>query len=191
MTTTFCPGCGAEYENRLAVCSDCGILLAPDDALVFEMEGWEPGERDALSKLLHAESIPHRWDGDDLLVPEEHEERVDEVMDRLEFPDALEAAEDGPDGPDDEAVYSVMSNLFVAADRVAGQRVHDVDVAGELVTASAAASAIPPPYGVDPVSWARVQEMAESLVATIEGQAGDEVVAQDAATLRDLLRRFV
>ena len=193
MTTSFCSGCGAEYEPGVAVCSDCGTLLDDDAALVYEMDGWETSERDALDGLLRSEGIAHRWDGDDLLVPEDCEDRVDALMDRVEFPDALEAVElaDEGDEVDDEAVYAVMSDLFVAADRLAGERVVDVELAGDLVTASAAASDTPPPYGVEPTSWKQVQQMAEGIVAALEAEADDEVVTREAASLRDVLRRYV
>lgn len=192
MTTNFCPGCGAEYEPDVAVCTECGVLLDTDGALVYEMDGWEQGERDALSALLSDEDIAHRWDGDDLFVPEEAEARVDGLLDRVEFPDALEAVgAEADDEVDDEAVYAVMSDLFVAADRVAGERVVDVEMAGELATASAAASNAPPPYGVEPATWKQVQQMAEGIVASLEAEADDDVVNREATALRDLLRRYV
>lgn len=191
MTTTFCTGCGAEYEAGVAVCPDCATFLGEDDALVYEMDGWEPGERTALDQLLDAESIAHRWEGDDLLVPEDAEERVDSLMDRLEFPDALEAAGEEEDEVDDEAVYAVMSDLFVAADRMADEHSIDVEMAGELVVASTAASNAEAPYGVEPASWKQVQQLAEGIVGAIESEADDDVVVREAATLRDLLRRMV
>lgn len=191
MTTTFCPGCGAEYAADVATCPACGILLGTDTALVYEMDGWEPGERTALGQLLDAESIAHRWDGDDLLVAEDAEERVDGLMDRVEFPDALEAATAEDDDVDDEAVYAVMSDLFVAADRLADEHSVDVEMAGELVVASAAASAAEAPYGVEPASWKQVQQLAEGIVGALESEAEDDVVVREAASLRDLLRRMV
>ena len=190
MTTSVCPECGAEYTAGAAVCSGCGLLLA-DDALVYEMDGWEEGERAALDELLDGERIPHRWEGDDLLVPAEHEGAVDALMDQIEFPDALDAVEGADAELDDEAVYAVMSNLFVAADRLAGERVVDLESAGDLVAASGAASAAPPPYGVDATAWRRVQQLAEGLVGALEAQADDDVVVREAASLRDLLRHYV
>lgn len=191
MTTSFCPGCGAESQAGVEVCPECGVLLA-DEALVYEMDGWEEGERSALDELLKADGIPRRWEGDDLLVPEKHEAGVDALMDRVEFPDALEALPyQEADDIDDEAVYAVMSDLFVAADRLAGERSVDVEMAGELATASAAASAAPPPYGVEAASWSQVQKLAEGIVGALEAEADDEVVVREAASLRDLLRRYV
>ena len=191
MTTSFCPGCGAEYEPDVAVCPECGVLLDTENALVYEMDGWEQGERDAIDALLAEADIAHRWEGDDLLVPEDSEDHVDALMDRVEFPDALEAVEGDEGEVDDEAVYAVMSDLFVAADRLAGERIVDVEMAGELVTATAAASSAPPPYGVEPASWKQVQQLAEGIVAALEAESDDEVVTREAAALRDLLREFV
>jgi hypothetical protein len=192
MTTSFCPRCGAEYEAGVATCSDCGAAL--DDAvdegpmLVYEMEGWEPEERSALDRLLDAEGVPHRWEGDELVVPEESESQVDDLMDEVEYPDALEPADEHDD---DQAVYSVISDLFVAADRVSAEQFVDVEVAGDLAVASAAASSTPAPFGIEAAAWSQVQQMSEAIVAEIEAGADDEVIVRDAATLRDLLRRFV
>lgn len=192
MTTTICPGCGAEYSEGVAACPDCGILLDADDALVYEMDGWEPGERAALDKLLAAAAIAHRWDGDDLLIPEDAEEQVDDLMDRVEFPDALEAVSvEEDDDVDDEAVYAVMSDLFVAADKLAGENTVDIESAGELVMATSVATTTEAPFGVEPASWKQVQQLAEGIVGAIESEAPDDVVVRDAASLRDLLRRMV
>lgn len=192
MTTSLCPSCGAEYEPGVATCSECGVALdegADEEAvLVYEMEGWEPEERSALDRLLDAEGVPHRWEGDELVVPEGSEAQVDDLMDEIEYPDALEPAEQDDD---DEAVYSVISDLFVAADRVSAEQFVDVDLAGELATASAAASSTPAPFGIEAAAWAQVQQMSEAIVAEIEAGADDEVIVRDAATLRDVLRRFV
>ncbi|HET7488015.1 MAG TPA: hypothetical protein VFJ85_08805 [Acidimicrobiales bacterium] len=192
MTTTFCPKCGAEYEHGVAVCSECGVLVADDNIVQYEMDGWEEGERNALDTMLTSEEIAHRWEGDDLVVLEDAEDQVDAIMDRVEFPDALEAVPDEEeDDVDDEAVYAVMSNLFVAADRLADDHSVEVETAGELAMAAAAAAAAPAPYGVEPAVWKQVQQLSHTIVESIEAEADDEVVLRDAAALRDLLRRFV
>ncbi|MDP9388259.1 MAG: hypothetical protein M3Q48_10215 [Actinomycetota bacterium] len=188
MTSGVCPDCGAGVRAGEAVCGGCGALAVTDDALIYEMDGWDPEERRALDRLLDAERVPYRWDGDDLLVLEEDEGRVDDLMDRVEYPDALEAADDEGD---DAAVYAVMSDLFVAADRLAAERTVDVELAADVTVAAAAALATPAPFGVDPPAWDQVQQLAEGIVAAIEAEADDEVVVRDAATLRNVLRRYV
>lgn len=188
VATAFCSRCGSQYTAEGVACPRCAALLGDDADLVYEMDEWEEEERRALDALLEAEGIPHRWDGDDLLVPDADEERVDSLMDQVEFPDAL-PLEDGD--VDDEAVYAMMSDLFVAADRLASERVVEDELARDLVTAAAAATTAPVPFGLEPASWAQVQQLAEGIVAEIEADADDEVIVRDAASLRDVLRRFV
>ena len=186
MATTSCPDCGVEQGPGATRCPACGALL-DDDLVVYEMDGWEPDERAELDRLIEAEGIPHRWEGDDLVVPGADEEQVDALMDRVEYPDELEEADDADDGTD----YEVISELFVAADRLSNQRVVDLDLAADFVAASAAAASAPPPFGVEATSWTQVQQLAEGIVEALEAEADDEVIVRDAATLRDLLRRFV
>lgn len=161
------------------------------EPLIYDMEGWEPEERIALGLLLDGAGIAHSWNGDELSVAETAEDQVDELMDRIEFPDALEAVDDDDDGGDDEAVYAVMSDLYVAADRLAGADLLDVAAAAELALAASAALAVPPPYGVAPAQWQQVQQLAEGVVAAIEGEADDDTVRRDVAALRSLLHRMV
>ncbi|MEO6122002.1 MAG: hypothetical protein ABIW46_07480 [Acidimicrobiales bacterium] len=161
------------------------FLTDPNEPLAYDLEGWDLEERTALGLLLDGAGIAHSWDGDELLVPETAEEQVDELMDRIEFPDALEAVED--DGADDEAAYNVMSDLFVAVDRLAGADEFDVEAAGELTAAAGAATLAPPPYGVAPGQWQKVQELAEGILAAIDAQADDDVVRREVAALRGLL----
>lgn len=167
------------------------------EPLAYDMGGWEPEERVNLGLLLDGAGIAHSWDGDELLVPEDAEEQVDELMDRIDFPDALEAAE--ADGTDDEAVYAVMSDLYVAADRLAGADGPDEGAVDELRRAVAAAAGTPPPYGVAPPRWLEVQRLAGAALAAADAGdtgGGDGAVEGDAGpspvvALRDVLRDMV
>jgi len=165
--------------------------MSENDAepLVYELHDWEAQERVALGALLEGAGIVHTWDGADLLVPEGAEEQVDEMLDRIEFPDALEEA--GDDGGAGEADYAVMSNLYVAADRLAGQEAVDLAGAGDLVDAAAAASAMPAPFGIAAAAWSQVQELAAGAVTALEAGGDDEIVNRDITSLRDLLRQMV
>lgn len=156
--------------------------------LVYELEGWGADERAALQVLLEARGITHEWEGDDLLVPEAAEDEVDSLMDEVEFPEALEAA---GDGEDDEAVYKVLSDLFVAADRVAGSGAIDIGLAGELVAAAQAAAATAAPFGIDEATWQDIRDRAAALAAKVESEEPDDVIVPDAKALRTHLSRFV
>lgn len=159
------------------------------EPLVYEMDGWEEDERAALGLLLDGAGIVHTWEGDELLVPDGAEELVDEFLDRIEFPDALAEADEGD--LDDEAVYAVMSELYLAADRLAGANVLNVDEAGVFKVIADNASLTPPPYGVEPAVWSRVQHLASAAAVALEAEADDEVVRRDIIALRDVLRGLV
>lgn len=160
------------------------------EMLVYELGEWTPDERARLSLLLEGEGIPHQWDGDDLLVPELDEARVDAVLDQVEFPDALEPVDDD-DGDDDEARYLVVSDLFVAMDRLANATAAEVELAAEAIGAIDAALAIPCPFGIDEPDWAEVRRRAGAISRALQTEEDDDEIIADANMFRDLLRRFV
>lgn len=187
------PPPGPDHEGLGPKPAPDGIIPGDDplddhQVLVYELEDWGPDERAALQVLLEARGITHGWEGDDLLVPEAAEDEVDALMDEVEFPEALEAA---GDDEDDEAVYQVLSDLFVAADRVAGSGTIDIGLAGELVAAAQAAAATAAPFGIDEATWQDIRDRAASLAAKVESEAPDDVIVPDAKALRTHLSRFV
>lgn len=60
----------------------------PDDpntvTVHYDLRSWDIDQRAALSESLANDAIPHQWNGDELLVPEDAEEAADAVFDRLE-----------------------------------------------------------------------------------------------------------
>ena len=177
------------------------------EVVVYELDEWTADERGALEQRLQTERIEHQWEattgadieqgyepgqpwevGTDLVVGEADEEAVDAILDELENPDALESVDDG--GEDDEATYAVMSNLYVAADRLKDDP-DDLALAGELFDAADAARTTDVPFGVDPEVWRRVQELAGEVVRAVEEEASDEVVTAAAQRLRDVLFGYV
>jgi hypothetical protein len=159
------------------------------EMLVYELGEWTPEERARLGLLLEGEGIPHQWDGDELLVPEVDEARVDAVLDQIEFPDALDAAED--DDGDDEANYMVLSDLFVAMDRLANATTAEVELAAEVIQAVGAVLAIPKPFGIEDADWIAVRKRSSAIAAALQSEVDDDEIIADANMLRDLLRRFV
>lgn len=201
--TRYCPSCGAEYLDTVQSCSDCFVPLtdaAPPttppeedhEILVYELNTWEPDQRDQLEVVLSEQGIPYQWEDTDLLVPAADEERVDSLLDEIEFPEALPAdADEGDEGVDDEATYKVMSDLFVIADRIADAKTVDLAVAGDFIEAATAAAGTPAPFGVDERTWQQVQRLAGEISERLEEEGEDDAVIAEAATLRNALRGFV
>lgn len=182
------------------------------EVVIYELGEWTEEQRGALEMRLQAEGIEHQWEAPtgadvqpgydpgqdsgidtDLVVGEHDEEAVDRILDDIEFPDALEASDgatDGADGPDDEANYAVMSNLYVAADRLKDDPA-DLAVAGDFFDAADGARSVPLPFGVDPDVWRKVQELSASIAQALEQEADDDTVRAQAQELRDLLFEFV
>ncbi len=66
----------------------------------YDVSGWSIDQRAELTEAFAEAEIAHVWDGDEVVVPEELEEQVDEVFARLEellgpFPVALAADDPG------------------------------------------------------------------------------------------------
>lgn len=179
------------------------------EVVVYELDEWTADQRGALEQRLVAADIEHQWEtgsgadvevsyepgdawavGTDLVVGEKDEETVDALLDDIENPDALEAVDDADDGGQDEANYAVMSNLYVAADRLKDDP-GDLALAGEFFDAADAARTIEAPFGIDPEVWRRVQELAGEVSRSVEQEADDTEVAGHAQRLRDVLFSYV
>jgi hypothetical protein len=191
--------------------TDTGTTASDDEGsevIVYELDEWTPDQRGALEQRLVAAEIEHQWEtpsgadveesyepgnpwvvGTELVVGEHDEEAVDELLDEVENPDALEPVEDG-DGVADEANYAIMANLYVAADRLKDDPA-DLPLAGEFFDAADAAQAADPPFGIDPEVWRRVQELSAEVSRAIEQEADDEQVQSAAQRLRDVLFTYV
>jgi hypothetical protein len=217
-STTFCPSCGAEYLAGITECIDCHIPLgAPAGAMemseslttapaqapaasataeevVYDLSDWGLEDRNQIERLLTGSGVTHRWEvGSDLVVLEADADGVEKLMDEVEEAGAvppLPAIEDDADDGNDEVTYAVMSDLFVAADRLQHDPA-DAAVAGDFYLASDAAGITSPPFGIDRLEWQQVQELAAALAAAMETDVNDDVIARDAAALRALLARYV
>jgi hypothetical protein len=157
------------------------------DELIYELVDWSPEMRNELTLLLEQNGIVHEWEGDDLVVAAAVESHVDAVIDQIEQGDALPAA---AEEADDEANYNLLSDLFIAADRLGGSP-SDVALCGDLVDAAGPTQSMPVPFGVDDNAWRMIQQLTSSLVDAIEVEEPDEVVGERATRLADLLRSYV
>jgi hypothetical protein len=159
------------------------------DEIVFELADWTEDDRQALHQKLTTGNIAHSWEESDLVVAEADADAAEAAIEAVEYPDELPLEEDGDDVDDGGAGYELMSALFVTADRLQ----HDPDdpvVGGEFEEAADGVVAGNPPYGVAPELWKQVQELAHNVCEQLD-EAEPEVIARDAATLRQLLSRYV
>jgi hypothetical protein len=176
--------------------------LDPDkEQVVFELEDWPDEKRSALSESLEEAQIPFGFDeNDDLVVLEDDEERVEAVLDQVDYNFSLDAAEvsgdggdDGETGGDDDglAAQEVMSELFVAADKL----MHDPDDSGAVLRFTEAAgtvAALALPYGFAPGSWEEIVTLSGELRSLLdEADSEDEAVIEAAKAVRGVLRQYV
>lgn len=178
--------------------------LDPDaEQVAYDLSDWSDDMQTRLEQRLLAEGVPFSFDVEgDLVVLLADEERVERLIDDIEFPDALPIDDDqGPvDGGDadqaddagDVDAGSLLSDLFVASDRL----MHDArDHEGvlSLVDAATRAESIRLPYGFDPDVWKRIVTQATELRAAFEGETDepDEAIEARARELRAELRPLV
>ena len=211
MSPSCCAFCGAEYATSDAKCWDCKMALAempqptlaadaPDDEVLYELDDWPVEARVKLTATLAERGIPARWEpGLTIAVLEADDEAAERVLDALEEQladddedwDDEDDEDDGEDGSTDSEAQAAMGDLFVAADRLMHEPA-DEDVAGDLVEAGTVVEAASrPPFGIDPGLWNKVQALSAVVRGDLDAGADEEVLAQDARTLRDTLRPLV
>jgi hypothetical protein len=165
-----------------------------DDEVVYDLADWEPEQRSTLDRMLSAEGVASRWSGpasppqasDQLVVAERHADFVEELIDELDHPDALEVVDD--DG--DDGAAEVLSSLYVASDVLVGAP-GNLAAAHELGEAVEAAMGLAVPYGLDPVAWDELRRRAGTLAERLGAGSGDDEVTDAARALRDAVRPFV
>ena len=198
MSVKWCPACGAEYIATATACADCkvalideapdGDLLDEDDALAYDLSDWTEDQRAELVALLEADGIPYAWDGDELIVGVADDAAVEGLIDGIDFPDALDP-DDSPEA-DVDTVPDLMSDLFVAADRLQSNPEHTPSVMA-LLQAAEVVPTVPPPFGIDPPAWRAVLELVAALGAALADDAEAPVVRLAAKNLRNALRPYV
>jgi hypothetical protein len=159
------------------------------DDLIYELEEWLPEERAELSLLLDRDRVDHEWEGSDLVVAEVSEAKVEALFDEFERtpPGGLPEA---PEGADDEEEYQALSDLFGAADRLAGDP-EDKRKRTEVLDRAATVVHWSTPVGMTDGQWWQIRTRSQALCESIELDASPAVVEDSATTLRNLLRQFV
>jgi hypothetical protein len=189
-----------EEADRLIDAADRDAFLESEaEQVSYDLGDWDDERRALLTDALSTANIEHAWDEHgELVVFEDEEERVDAIVDAIEFPDQVKVDDEdeieaeealAADGHDPQ---DVLSELFVSADRL----MHDpMDHEGvlSLVDAARLAESLPLPYGFAPAVWNDVLTQVRSLRASLEGddEDDDEDIIGRATTLRATLRNFV
>ncbi|MGE3619387.1 MAG: hypothetical protein AB7L84_02900 [Acidimicrobiia bacterium] len=150
--------------------------------VAYDLSEWDDDERGRLLDAVVAESIAHGWDGTELYVQEDDEDRVDQLVDSILDPAAVLSDDDG---------HALLSKLFVAGDRLRHDP-SDREGTASLAEAAEAAEGSAPPYGVDRAVWKGIAEQATGLARLLaaDDPDGDAVIAA-ADALRGELRQYV
>ncbi len=173
-------GDGADHAD------DCPPLDDAKEQVGYELFEWDPNELDELDDVLHELGLPHEWvaDGYEVVVHVEDEAQVDGLLPTIRFPDELPAEADDGDDTDVE----VLSDLFVAADRLHGGATGDA-VNGFLDAAERIGDR--PPYGIDDKEWTVVVGQVDELIDLFHAAGPAEEITEAAYRLRRRLRPLV
>ncbi len=159
---------------------------------VYEVSEWSMDQLSVLLSALGEAGIPHEFDIEgDLAVLAEDEERVEELLDTLEF--APESAIDAGEGDPDDGIETaeILSDLFVACDRLQNDASDHAGVLGG-VDAVNRLEERPLPFGFGPALWNDIVAKAVALRSDIEDDSVADLDLMDhARDLRTLLRQYV
>ena len=173
--------------------TDVDDALLDDDAeqVVYDLEDWDADRRTELDGRLEAEGIAHAFDETgDLVVLAADEDRVDVIIDEIDFPDQLAADETADDGL---AAVEAMGELFVAVDRLKNDP-SDTTGTVDAVDAARRVAEHRTPFGFDPKAWDDIVGQGTALKALLETDeeiVDDEAVEEAAKQLYATLRPFV
>ncbi|MCP5025986.1 MAG: hypothetical protein GY929_06835 [Actinomycetia bacterium] len=166
------------------VVSTTPVLDPAADKVAFEIGSWAISAQDTVIEAFHGAGIEYEIDrAGDLIVVEADEERAEDVFDSLDL--------DDPEGEHAESAQDVLSDLFLAVDRLAGNG-RDAVARLDLVGAADRALDLPLPFGFDPAHWKDLVGRAEDLAERFRsGDPDDEMIAEDTQTLRNIIRPLV
>ncbi|MFZ4719690.1 MAG: hypothetical protein ACOYMR_09710 [Ilumatobacteraceae bacterium] len=171
------------------------IALEDDEATTeYDLDDWEPEERDSLSRALLRGQHAFRWEDDVLIVRTADEALVESLLDLVEAGDSIELVADESDehAEQDQLPFETLTTFFLAGERLKRNPL-DADGLDELLAAVEVAVPEQPPYGVDLRLWQRTCELADDLAGALaDSDVPDEEAAQQIAEqLHDLLRPYI
>ena len=167
------------------------------EKVVYEVAAWPATLQTSLADALTVADLPYEWDErGDLVVYAEHEEAVELIMEQLPDPDDPELDAGDLSSDDGLAVHGLLDQLFVGSERLA-RKPGDAAAIVRVDEATADLERMSAPFGFEPPQWRRLVagavELRDALEAgeDDEGAVDDEQLAALAATVRDLVRRYV
>jgi hypothetical protein len=192
---------------------------SPEPEVAYELAEWPASSRVLLANDLAERNVAFRWEeGPTLLVREADEAVVEELLDADEDGfddddwDDFDADEDEDEDDEDEededeeggggeggeqdgedegeVAQQAMSDLFVVADKLRRDP-WDPDLATDLVELADVIDAARPPFGISQQLWSEIRSLAGAVREDLDAGADDDLVAQHATDLRDVLRRYV
>ena len=97
MSSLWCFQCGAEYQEGVETCAECGVglvteaPLAPEDVgssdeeqLAYELHDWSFESRRMLDQLLTGAGLAHSWQGATMIVRVVDEDAIDDLVEEVE-----------------------------------------------------------------------------------------------------------
>lgn len=193
-TDLVVPGAFEKQVDALVDHADAAAepVLDPEaDKTLYELSDWTDEQATRLALELDDAEIRYDFDIEgNLLVLVEDEDRVEEILDSIDFPDTSRPDDDGDDG-DGLAAQEVLSALFLASDRLRKNAADPPGVLG-LVEAAPRIEGMALPFGFDPKVWDRIVASAVELRDAIEDdETSDDDIEAQAETLRSLLSTLV
>lgn len=161
------------------------------DETEYELPNWPTVRRMELVERLVELHIPHRWEGDLLVVPTVREALVDEVLDEVEGGDAFDldlGASASAVSGEELSPAAVLSALFLAAERLRKGKV-DASSYGELIDSLEGANPERPPFGIESSVWGRAIELGDELADAVadDAEGFEEIAEQLFVLLRPLV----
>jgi hypothetical protein len=175
--------------------TDQPVLDPEADKLVFEVSDWSAAQLGTLTDGLVEQGIPYEFDVEgDLVVLAEAEDAVESLLDGIEFgePNAEDEADDDGEGDDDGIeTAGILSDLFVACDRLKKNATDHEGVLG-VVSAAARLEGRALPFGYVPSVWEEIQDGATKLRDDLDDDdVSDQELEDRAGDLWAMLRQYV
>lgn len=199
-----------QVDDLVAQVAESEEGVGVGETVGYEVSDWTDDALDRLVALLQRDRVPYRWDPDgDLEVAAEHEATVDAIFSELsgDEPDHVgpgsgntggvgatdrgEEVDDYEDDDDGMEGHHTLTELFLAADRLA-RNPTDLAAPTSLTDAHQRMAEMALPFGFSPQMWSAVADRAGELSALLADPACEvDAIEASAATLRDLLREYV